>query len=178
LTRGWPSLRDARFGAKLGDGCRTGARTIRTGRGQEVGVIVIAFARNRGRLAERKIGEVLIEQGTISREQLEEALEVQKTNEKYVGAGIGSFREDPFPPIYSRATPFLLPGGHVRRGVNPPRRHLTRTRVNKPRSRLAWEDHPTCGTLTLKARSQKGAKDETKDLAHLRCRLVGVVRRR
>jgi hypothetical protein len=38
-----------------------------------------------GRPAERKIGEVLIEQGAISREQLEEALEVQKTNEKYVG---------------------------------------------------------------------------------------------
>jgi hypothetical protein len=38
-----------------------------------------------GRPAERKIGEVLIEQGTISREQPEEALEVQKTNEKYVG---------------------------------------------------------------------------------------------
>ena len=38
-----------------------------------------------GRPAERKIGEVLIEQGTISREQLEEALEDQKTNEKYVG---------------------------------------------------------------------------------------------
>ena len=38
-----------------------------------------------GRPAERKIGEVLIEQGAISREQLEEALEVQKTNETYVG---------------------------------------------------------------------------------------------
>ena len=38
-----------------------------------------------GRPTERKIGEVLIEQGKISREQLEEALEVQKTNEKYVG---------------------------------------------------------------------------------------------
>jgi type IV pilus assembly protein PilB len=40
---------------------------------------------NGGRPAERKIGEVLIEQGAISREQLDEALEVQKTNEKYVG---------------------------------------------------------------------------------------------
>ncbi len=40
---------------------------------------------NGGRPAERKIGEVLIERGTISREQLDEALEVQKTSAKYLG---------------------------------------------------------------------------------------------
>ena len=94
-------------------------------------MIVIAFARNRGRLAERKIGEVLIEQGTISREQLEEALEVQKTNEKYVGAGIGNFREDPFPTIYSRAIPVSTPRWAWAAGsANPPRRHTLGSRVH------------------------------------------------
>ena len=40
---------------------------------------------NGGRPAERKIGEVFTGRGTISREQLDEALEVQKTSVKYLG---------------------------------------------------------------------------------------------
>ncbi len=40
---------------------------------------------NGGRRPERKIGEILIEQGRISREQLDEALAVQKTEKKYIG---------------------------------------------------------------------------------------------
>ena len=40
---------------------------------------------NGGRPDKRKIGEVLIERGAIFREQLDEALEVQKTSAKYLG---------------------------------------------------------------------------------------------
>ena len=51
---------------------------------------------------------------------------------------------------------------------HPPSRQLG----NEPHSRLSHGDHPTCGTLRLKSRSQKRANDGTKDLAGLRYRLI------
>jgi hypothetical protein len=45
-----------------------------------------------GSIPQRKLGSILVSEGMVTEEQLEEALEVQKTDTRYVGRNTCRFR--------------------------------------------------------------------------------------